>query len=62
MMTRTFREQEAKQGRRGRRVLVVLATAIVLALAAWGVAALLVPKADAPAEAPSQTEAVPSTQ
>jgi len=61
-MTRTFREQEAKQGRSGSRVLIVLATAIVLALAAWGVSALLVPKTDAPAETPSQTEAVPSVQ
>ncbi|MET3662737.1 hypothetical protein [Aquamicrobium ahrensii] len=61
-MARTFREQETKQGRSGRRVLIILICGIVLALGAWGVAALLVPKGDAPAETPAPTETLPSAQ
>lgn len=61
-MARTFREQETKQGRSGRRVLIILICGIVLALGAWGVAALLVPKRDAPAETPAPTETLPSAQ
>lgn len=59
-MAKTFREQEVRQGRSGRRVLVILLCALVLALAAWAVTALVVPKPDAPVGQPSSVEAVPA--
>lgn len=59
-MAKTFREQEARQGRRGGRVLVILICALVLALAAWAVTALVVPKPDALVGQPSSVETVPS--
>lgn len=34
-MPRTFREEQAKQGRSGRRVLLVLAISLLLALLVW---------------------------
>ena len=37
-MARLISPEKARQGRRGRRVLLVLVAALVLALAAWGVA------------------------
>lgn len=66
-MARIFREQQAKQGRSGRRVLIILLCGIVLALAAWGLAELIVPGQDAPdapaVDAPaSPTEPLPPAQ
>lgn len=37
-MTKTVSETDARQGRRGRQVLVVLIAALILAFAAWGAA------------------------
>lgn len=61
-MARIFREQAVRQGRKGRRVLVILICAIVLALAAWAATALLVPKPDAPVGQTSAAETVPAQQ
>lgn len=62
-MPRIFREQDAKQGRAGSRVLVVLVCAIALALAVWVLAEWMAPGQEtpqAPTEPPAgQTEALP---
>ncbi len=59
-MAKTFRAQEARQGRNGRRVLVILICGIALALAAWAITVLVVPRHETPVEQVPSTATLPA--